>query len=188
MTGLVLPRHVAVGAMNDLRRQKEAAAAAALSKGSGGKPQAYRYDSDDFVSPKDIEDQLTTLQAFIDGKREATGRDYHLPKPSGWKLSVLVLTIPETSAGGVIIVDDTREARAVSSPQGIVLALGPGAYRDPHKFEVDGEITPWHQPGDRISFVKYDAQLFHLANGQMLGFMNDTQPVSLLDRGWKVPA
>jgi hypothetical protein len=99
-----------------------------------------------------------------------------------------MLTIPETSSGGVHIVDDNREARSMSSPQGVILNIGPGAYRDPARFSIDGVLTPWHKVGDRIQFVKYDAQPFQLPNGQRLGILTDTQPVALFDSGWEVPA
>lgn len=184
---LVLPKHVADAERARRRAEVGNAVAHSFSRGAEAKVVTERYDSDDFVSQKDVRAQLATLQKFIDAKREANPL-YHLPRPSGWKLSVLIVTLPETTGGGIIMVDDAREARAVSSPQGIVLGLGPGAYKDPNKFGIDGETVPWHKAGDRISFVKYDAHLFTLANGQMIGFLNDTQPVSLIDEGWEVPA
>lgn len=177
MSGLVLPRHV----HESLKKKRDEATAASIKKSA-----VYRMDSDDFVTKKDIREQLAALEDYMVARR-AEEPDYHLPKPSGWKLMVLMLTIPDESAGGVIIVDDAREARALSSPQGIVLDMGPAAYSDPERFLVDGLLTPWCGVGDRITFIKYDASLFQLANGQRLGFLNDTQPVSVVDHGWEVP-
>ncbi len=83
---------------------------------------------------------------------------------------------------GIIIVEDAKEARALSSPQGIVIAMGDDTYSDPERFS-----EPWVKVGDRISFVKYDATMFQIANGQRLGFMNDTQPIATIDKDWSIP-
>lgn len=178
MPSMILPRHVAEA------RQREKAGLAVAE--SIKKTSIHRLDSDDWAMPADVQEQLDMLHDYITQRREEEP-SYVLPTPNGWKIMVLMLTIPEKSAGGVIIVDDAKEARALSSPQGVVLAVGPGAYTDPDRFEVNGEIRPWCEVGDRITFVKYDASLFQIANGQRIGFLNDTQPVSTIDRGWEVP-
>jgi co-chaperonin GroES (HSP10) len=160
--GLLLPKSVAV--------------ATAIAKTA-----RHRMDSDDWATPKDVEEQLKQLQEYIDLRRE-DDPSYRLPIPTGWKVMMLMLTIPEKSAGGVIVIDDAKEARSLSSPQGVVLAIGDQAYQDPQRFSA-----PWLRIGDRITVVKYDASMFQLANGQRLGFVNDTQPISVIDSGWEVP-
>ena len=167
MSKLLMPQHM-----------RHAATADALKKTA-----VHRMDSDDFVSPADVAEQLVTLAKYVTDRREVE-ENYLLPQPSGWKLMVLVLTIPETTQGGLIVIDDSKEQKSLSSPQGIILAMGPAAYTDTDRFMVDGVLTPWHEAGDRISFVKYDATMFQLANGQRLGFLNDTQPLSKIDGGW----
>jgi co-chaperonin GroES (HSP10) len=163
---LVLPRHVAASmrAAENIR-----------------KTSTHRIDADDWATVEDVHQQLQDLQDYMTQRREEEP-SYHLPSPVGWKLMVLVLTIPEKSAGGVIIVDDAKEQRSLASPQGVVLKAGVDAFRDPERFN-----EPWCGVGDRISFVKYDAQMFQLANGQRLGFLNDTQPLSVIDSNWEVP-
>jgi co-chaperonin GroES (HSP10) len=164
------------------KKRREAAIAASMSAGT-----TNALMSDDFASKDDVTRQLLQLQEYLDSRREQDPA-YHLPKPSGWRIQVLMLTIPETTSGGLHVIDENREARSMASPQGVILAIGPGAYRDPARFEVNGVLTPWHAVGDRIQFVKYDAQPFQLPNGQRLGILTDTQPVALLDSGWEVPA
>ena len=146
----------------------------------------HRLDSDDWATTADVKEQLGSLILYIEHRLEDEP-DYVMPKPTGWKIMVLMLTIPETSAGGVIIVDDAKEQRALSSPQGVILGTGPAAYSDKDRFTLNGKIMPWCEVGDRVTFVKYDASLFQLGNGQRIGFLNDTQPVSVLDSGWRVP-
>lgn len=146
-----------------------------------GKSSVHRIDSDDWATKKDVLAQLDQLNDYINERRQEE-EDYSLPMAIGWKLMILMITIPEKSAGGVIVVDDAREQRSLASPQGVVLDIGPQAFNDPARFDV-----PWVEVGDRITLVKYDATMFQLGNGQRLGFLNDTQPVSLIDRGWEVP-
>lgn len=149
-------------------------------------PKPRRADSDDFVSRSAVRDQLAQLQDLITSEREQFP-DYQLPKPIGWRLQVLVLTHPEQSDGGVILVDEERDRRALASPQGVVINMGASAYSDPARFTVDGELNPWCRVGDRIQFVKYDAPLYMLGNGQRLGILTDTQPIAVIDIGWKTP-
>lgn len=178
MTGLLLPKHMHAARA----KQRDEAAAASIQKTA-----VHRMDSDDFIDREGVQFQLDMLQGYIDARRADGEPDYHLPKPSGWRLQVLILTIPEKSKGGVMVVDDSREQRSLASPQGIIIGMGPAAYKDAERFMVDGELTPWHRIGDRIQFVKYDAQMFQLANGQRLGTLTDTQPVATIDAGWEVP-
>jgi len=171
MTGLLLPKRAAA--------QRVAEATAESIGGSA----VHRMDSDDFVTPENVSEQLAQLAKYVADRREEDP-NYQLPQPSGWKMMVLMLTIPEKSAGGVIVMDDAKEARSLSSPQGVILDMGPAVYSDPSRFAVDGEIIPWHDIGDRITLVKYDASMFQIANGQRLGFINDTQPIATIDKGW----
>lgn len=184
MSSLMLPEHMA---------RQEAARKVALEKRQMAAAAAFAAEqtsnalmSDDFASPDDVRDQLQKLTDYIAARRKDQP-DYHLPKASGWRLTVLMLTIPERTKGGLQVIDEARDQRSLSSPQGIVIDVGSGCYTDPARFEVDGVLTPWHVVGDRIIFVKYDAQVFQLPNGQRLGFLTDTQPIALLDRGWEAP-
>ena len=178
MTGLMLPRHYR---RDNPPANREEAIAGAISRST-----VRRMDSDDFIGPKGVQDQLDMLTDYLISVREESP-EYHLPKPVGWRLQVLVLTIPEKSDGGVMVVDESREQRSLASPQGVILSMGPACYRDPDRFTVDGEIVPWLGVGDRVQFIKYDAQLWQLGNGQRLGILTDTQPVAVIDKGWEIP-
>ena len=184
--GLVLPRHVHEHRQAELLavQRKDADKRQDALVGT----QLHRMDSDDFVSIADVAKQLETLQAYADARRSAEGHDgYKLPKPLGWKVALLALTIPEETHGGVLMLDEAREARSLATPQGVVLQLGSAAYRDPDRFKFDDDLEPWVKVGDRISFVKYDAAFFQLSNGQRIAFITDTQPLSLIDGPWEVP-
>lgn len=174
MSKLMLPPHIAA----EHRRRKEAAVVQSITKSA-----TNNLTSDDFVTHADVAAQLKDLQDFVEERRVADPL-YDIPQALGWRLTVLMLTIPETTSGGVHVVDDMREARAMSSPQGVVLQVGPLAYQDRARFERDGALAPWVGVGDRVIWKKYDVSTFQLANGQRLGFMNDTQPIGLVDSGW----
>ena len=167
---LIVPKHMAM--------------ASSIKKSS-----VHAMNSDDFVTPNEVASQLQVLGEYIHQRREEVQKDYALPKPTGWKIMVLMLTIPEKSSGGVIVVDDAKEQRSLASPQGVVLAVGPAAYQDADRFsDGHGNLAPWVEAGDRITLVKYDASMFQIANGQRLGFINDTQPIAVIDKGWEVPS
>jgi co-chaperonin GroES (HSP10) len=147
-----------------------------------------RLTSDDFASAQSVQRQLDELASYLVIRRE-TDPGYVLPQPTGWRILVLMLTIEDVTEGGVHLVDEALEAKAVMSPQGVVLGVGHSAYQDPSRFALNRErtITPWAEVGDRVIWKRYDIALFRIANGQQLGFLNDTQPVATLDRGWVVP-
>lgn len=144
------------------------------------KTSKHRYDSDDFVTRDDVRDQLNKLAEYV-AERRLVEPDYQLPQPSGWKLMCLALTIPD-KVGSIIVIDDSKEARSLSTPQGVILAMGPAAYSDKERF--GDPLQPWHSAGDRITWVKYDGTMFQLSNGQRLAFLTDTQPLSRIDGGW----
>ena len=175
---LILPKHVAANVAANARTKREAAVADSITKST-----TNHMTSDDFVTQADVAAQLQELEAYI-GERREMEPEYCLPTAIGWRLMVLMLTIPEKSAGGVFVVDEMREARSMSSPQGVVLGVGPAAYQDRSRFALDGELQQWVEEGDRVFWKKYDVTTFQIANGQRIGFMNDTQPVGVIDRGW----
>ena len=111
----------------------------------------HRLDSDDFVTPMNVAQQLDDLQGYLVLRRQEEP-EYKLPQPSGWKLMVLMLTIPETSDGGVIVVDDAKEQRALASPQGVILAMeaqiAPGVAEQ--IVEIEEERRPPDGAGERV--------------------------------------
>ena len=164
---LLLPKHLA----SQLRQQE--ARKMQNGKVGGYESAAVRHalNSDDFIGPQDVAEQVAQFLAY-DGAR---------PNPVGWRVAVLVLTIPETTAGGVIMADDNREARSMASPQGVVVAMGPSAYKDAERFP-DGK--PWVHIGDRVMFQKYSGRMFQIRTGQHIAVLNDTDFAAVIDTGW----
>jgi len=137
-------------------------------------PSAVSVTSDDFLTPRQIRHQIDSMP-----KRAME------IEPAGWRLSVLVLTTPEQTEGGVLLIDEERERRSVTSPQGIVLRLGRGAYAptspDDERFKISG---PWCKTGDRVLFQRYGGRVVRLHNGQALAILLDSDISGVIDSGW----
>ena len=146
----------------------------------------HDMETDDFLGPPSVQKQLDELAAYVKMRQEINPA-FHLPEPFGWRMSVLMLTFPKVTDGGLQLVDETLDARALTTPQGVILSLGEGCYTDPDRFLVDGNMQKWAKPGDRITWKKYDVATFTLANKQILGFVTDSQPIARIDEGWSVP-
>jgi co-chaperonin GroES (HSP10) len=159
---LILPKHVAA----KLKAQQSKNAVAGFES-----QQKHAISTDDFIDPSDVAEQVQTFLSY----------DGVVPRPVGWRVSVLVLTIPEVTAGGLIMATDDREARSLASPQGIILALGPTAYADPARFP---DKKPWVNVGDRVMFQKYGGRMFQIRTGQHIAILNDTEFAGVVDGGW----
>ena len=53
-----------------------------------------------------------------------------LPDPTGWRILVLPYKGQGKTKGGVILADETIEERGYTTVTGLVLKVGPDAYRD----------------------------------------------------------
>jgi co-chaperonin GroES (HSP10) len=160
---LLLPKHVAA------KLKAQASATKAVPGFDAQKKHAL--STDDFIDPSDVAQQVADFLAY----------DGVVPRPVGWRVSVLVLTIPEITTGGVFMPSDDREARSLASPQGIVLSLGPTAYADPTRFP---NKLPWVNVGDRVMFQKYGGRMFQIRTGQHIAILNDTEFAGVVDGGW----
>jgi co-chaperonin GroES (HSP10) len=140
----------------------------------------HELTSDEFLSPKDIAEQLDKLRKYIAAKREVQPL-YRLPRPVGWRLTVLILTPPDKTSGGLELPGDIVEAHSYKAVQGVIIGMGADCYKDTDRFPGG----PWVTLGDRIQFKRYDTSQFELANGQRLGTLTDSQPIGKVDN-WDV--
>ena len=53
-----------------------------------------------------------------------------LPNPTGWRILVLPYKGQGKTKGGIILADETIEERSYTTVTGLVLKVGPDAYRD----------------------------------------------------------
>ena len=99
-----------------------------------------------------------------------------LPKPTGWRILILPYTLPQSTKGGVILSDETRERNQLATNVGYVVSLGPDAYRDELKFP-DG---PWCKSGDWVMFGRYAGSRFKI-EGAEPRLLNDDEILAVVD-------
>ena len=123
---------------------------------------------------KDLLNPATfALSEEIDETRPALER---LPKPTGWRIVILPYTLPQSTKGGVILSDETRERNQLATNVGYVVSLGPAAYRDEGKFP-DG---PWCKSGDWVMFGRYAGSRFKI-DGAEPRLLNDDEILAVID-------
>jgi len=129
-------------------------------------------DTDDFVTPDQIKAQIEQFMSY-------TG---NVPRPAGWNIMVLIVALPDTTEGGLIMEDMYREQKTKASPQGIIIDTGDVAYNPQDARFPNGA---WCSRGDRVLFGKYTGKAFRLSNGQELAFLVDTDIIAVVDR-WQI--
>ena len=123
---------------------------------------------------KDLLNPATfALSEEIDETRPALER---LPKPTGWRILILPYTLPQSTKGGVILSDETRERNQLATNVGYVVSLGPDSYRDEGKFP-DG---PWCKSGDWVMFGRYAGSRFKI-DGAEPRLLNDDEILAVID-------
>lgn len=100
---------------------------------------------------------------------EDTELEAQLPVPAGYFLLVAMPDVDATYDGTSVLKTDTqRELEKVMSTIGLVLDMGPQAYRDPDRFPHG----PWCQPGDYVMFRANTGTRFKI-KGTEYRLMND---------------
>ena len=99
-----------------------------------------------------------------------------LPKPTGWRVLILPYTLPESTKGGIILSDETRERNQLATNVGYVVSLGPDAYKDEGKFP-DGA---WCKEGDWVMFGRYAGSRFKI-EGAEPRLLNDDEILAVID-------
>ena len=91
-----------------------------------------------------------------------------LPKPTGYKILVVMPAVQETTAGGVYMPEALKAQEEVASIVGQVLALGGEAYKDQSKFPSG----PYCEGGDFVIFRSYSGTRFKI-DGREFRLIND---------------
>ena len=99
--------------------------------------------------------------------------DFQFPEPSGYRILIAIPKKEETFKDSqIVIAETTRQREEIASIVGMVVKLGPQAYKDPEKFP-DG---PWCKEGDFIIMRSYSGTRFKIStpNGdQEFRLIND---------------
>jgi len=98
-----------------------------------------------------------------------------LPDPTGWRLLILPYKGQGKTKGGIILSDTTIEERGYTTVTGLVLKVGPDAYRDKERFPKG----PWCKKNDWIIFGRYAGSRFGIEGGEVR-ILNDDEIIAVV--------
>ena len=100
-----------------------------------------------------------------------------LPAPTGWRILIMPYTPPKITEGGIELPDETHERERLAVNVGLVMAVGPLAYKDENKF---GGTEPWCKEKDWIIFSRYAGSRIRIDGGE-LRLLNDDEVLAVVD-------
>ena len=118
-----------------------------------------KYDKE----PKKVEKDLTSEHA-------------KLPEPTGWRILVLPFKMKEKTKGGILITDDVIERSQVASTCGLVLKVGPDAYKDTERYPKG----PWCKKGSWVVFARYAGSRMKIDGGEVR-LLNDDEVLATVE-------
>ena len=94
--------------------------------------------------------------------------------PTGGHLLVLPIKVEEMTAGGIILPQETRDKEQQAATMGILVAIGPGAWKDLD----DG--SPWAEVGHKVSYARYAGVSMLGKDNQNYVLINDNDVLAKL--------
>ncbi|HJM95276.1 MAG TPA: co-chaperone GroES [Candidatus Marinimicrobia bacterium] len=99
-----------------------------------------------------------------------------VPNPTGWRIVILPHKGVEKTKGGVILSDQLIQEQQWTTNVGLVLKLGPLAYRDKKKFPTG----PWCKEQDWVIFARYAGSRLKIDGGE-LRILNDDEILGVVN-------
>lgn len=99
-----------------------------------------------------------------------------LPKPTGWRILIMPHSGIRKTKGGIHLTDKAQEEIQLTTNVGLVLKVGPDAYKDIDRFP-DG---PWCKEKDWVLFAKYAGSRIKIDGGE-LRLLNDDEILAVID-------
>jgi len=121
-----------------------------------------------------IDDVFNDEGQLDEEKLNGSVRD-HLPRPTGWRISLLPYRGARVTKGGIAIAEETQKKTQLATTCAYVLEVGPLAYCDESKFP-DG---PWCKPGDWIVFGRYAGSRIPIEGGE-IRLINDDEVLATI--------
>ena len=107
-----------------------------------------------------------------------------LPVPTGWRILIMPYIPPKVSKGGVELPDEVHERERLAINVGLVMAVGPLAYKDRNKFgnqdDKNENWRPWCKEKDWVIFGKYAGSRFKIDGGE-LRLLNDDEILAVIE-------
>jgi len=99
-----------------------------------------------------------------------------LPRPTGYRILILPFSQSAVTKGGIHLAKATVDKERLATVVGYVVATGPDAYSDAHKFPEG----PWCKEGDWVIFGRYAGARFQIEGGDMR-LLNDDEILATID-------
>ena len=99
-----------------------------------------------------------------------------VPTPTGWRIVILPHKGVEKTKGGVILSDQLIQEQQWITNVGLVLKLGPLAYKDKKKFPTG----PWCKEQDWVIFARYAGSRLKIDGGE-LRILNDDEILGVVN-------
>ena len=93
-----------------------------------------------------------------------------IPNPTGWRIVILPHKGIEKTKGGVLLSDQLIQEQQWTTNVGLVLKLGPLAYKDKKKFSTG----PWCKEQEWVIFARYAGSRLRIDGGE-LRILNDDE-------------
>jgi co-chaperonin GroES (HSP10) len=98
-----------------------------------------------------------------------------IPRPTGWRISILPYRGAEKTKGGIVLAEETQKRTVLTTVCGYVLKMGDLAYSDESKFPSG----PWCQEGQWIIFGRYAGARIPIDGGE-IRFINDDEVLGVI--------
>lgn len=121
-----------------------------------------------------VDDVFTDDGKLDEEKLNGSIRD-RLPRPTGWRISLLPYRGARMTKGGIAIAEETQKKTQLATTCAYVLEVGPLAYCDEGKFP-DG---PWCKAGDWIVFGRYAGSRIPIEGGE-IRIINDDEVLATI--------
>jgi chaperonin GroES len=108
--------------------------------------------------------------------QDLTSEHAKLPIPTGWRILVLPFKMKDRTKGGILITDDVVERAQVASTCGLVLKVGPDAYRDKERYPEG----PWCKKGTWVVFARYAGSRIKIDGGEVR-LLNDDEVLATVE-------
>ena len=132
-------------------------------------------------NPKEVPKHRDALQEKYDQEpkkkeQDLTSEHAKLPIPTGWRILVLPFKMKDKTRGGILITDDVVERSQVASTCGLVLEVGPDAYKDKERYPEG----PWCKKGTWVVFARYAGSRIKIDGGEVR-LLNDDEVLATVE-------
>ena len=133
------------------------------------------------IKPKEVPKYKAALKEKYDKEpkkkeQDLTSEHAKLPIPTGWRILVLPFKMKDKTKGGILITDDVVERSQVASTCGLVLEVGPDAYKDKERYPKG----PWCKKGTWVVFARYAGSRIKIDGGEVR-LLNDDEVLATVE-------